>query len=573
MANNTINCRSIYDSFGYEQVNGEWCYGKYEYNSTTKATEFVRYGRYIAIQEVDVDLDGGSPVLSIYYDTLDGLSNCVKVKKELLGKKRELQDVLLKSDADALDTSLTVLMYCLHVSEEQAARGYCYRRTGWLIKALEGSKILSFKGPYLVSDEPDDAQTKYVGKYDLTTKGTYEGWHKMLVNHVMGHVALEIAVLISLSAIISSEWGARNLVFHFMGDSSTGKTSSAILAVSALGCPEPKQSLAHMGADGKPLRTLLSSWKGTANAWTAKLDGLDGTLMVFDELSKVDDAKGLASAIYTFSDGADKDRMYGPDDLLTTNVIRTNILSIGEESLLQKTTNQNSGLNVRVCEISTDFTESSQHAESIVASCKEHYGHAAPRFVKHLIDNYTYEDIAALRNESLDCYEQALVSAGYAEKNVRRLAEFGAILLTVAEIADGAFGVQFSREKIIDFLVDQQMSSGANVDIGTRAHMALRGFVNTHIANFITDDSDIWGKSIPCYGKIEKHKGTGVTTVSVPVSEFPKIMEQLHFNNSDLVIKRMKENDMLLYEKGKTYRKRIITKAAGVVRVYVIKLP
>lgn len=570
---NTINSRSIYDSFGYEQVNGEWCYGKYEYNSSTKATEFIRYGRYIAIQEVDIDLDGGSPVLSIYYDTLDGLSNCVKVKKELLGKKRELQDILLKSDADAFDTSLTVLMYCLHVSEEQAARGYCYRRTGWLITTLDGRKILSFKGSYLASADPNDAHTKYVGKYDLTTKGTYEGWHKMLVNHVIGHVALEIAVLIGLSAIISSEWGARNLVFHFMGDSSTGKTSSAILAVSVLGCPEPKQSLAHMGADGKPLRTLLSSWKGTSNAWTAKLDGLDGTLMVFDELSKVDDTKGLASAIYTFSDGADKDRMSGSEDLLTTNVIRTNILSIGEESLLQKTANQNSGLNVRVCEISTDFTESSQHAESIVADCKEHYGHAAPRFVKHLIDNYTYEDIAALRNKNLDCYEQALVSAGYAEKNVRRLAEFGAILLTVAEIADGAFDVQFSRKKIIDFLVDQQMSSGANVDIGTRAHIALRGFVNTHIANFITDGSDVWGKSIPCYGKIEKHKGTGVTTVSIPVSEFPKIMEQLHFNNSDLVIKRMKENDMLFYEKGKTYRKRIITKAVGVSPVYVIKLP
>jgi uncharacterized protein (DUF927 family) len=227
-----------------------------------------------------------------------------------------------------------------------------------------------------------------VGKYDLTSKGTYEGWRKILVDYVMGHVPLEVAVLISLSAIISCEWGARNLVFHFMGDSSTGKTTSAILAISALGCPNPKESIKHLGADGKPLRTLLSSWKGTSNAWVAKLDGLDGTLMVFDELSKVDDVKGLASTVYTFSDGADKDRMSGPDDLLATNVIRTNILSLGEESLLQKTANQNSGLNVRVCEISADFTESSEHSENIVASCNEHYGHAAPRFVEYLIKNY-----------------------------------------------------------------------------------------------------------------------------------------------------------------------------------------
>lgn len=573
MANNNMNSRSIYDAFGYARVNGEWCYGKYEYDTATKTKEFVRYGRYIAIHEVSVDLDGGSPVLTIHYETLDGEEKTVNIKREFLGKRRELQALLLGCDADAYDTNLSVLMYCLHVSEEQAARGYCYHRTGWIIESLDGSKKLSFKGPYLASADEYLAYAKYVGKYDLTSKGTYEGWHEMLMNHVMGHVALEIAVLISLSSIISCEWGARNLVFHFMGDSSTGKTTSAILAISALGCPNPKESLKHLGSDGKPLRTLLSSWKGTANAWIAKLDGLDGTLMVFDELSKVEDTRGLASAVYTFSDGADKDRMNGPEDLLTTNIIRTNILSLGEESLLQKTANQNSGLNVRVCEINTEFTDSPQHSEDIVASCNEHYGHAGPRFVMHLIENYSYEEVADLRKKNLDCYEQALIAAGYTEKNVRRLAEFGAILLTVADIAEGAFDVTFSKAEIIEFLVDQQLSSETNLDIGTRAHLALRGFVNTHIANFITDGSDVWAKSIPCYGKIEKNHRTGETTVTIPTSEFPNILSQLKFNNSDLVVKRMKANGMLSHESGKTYRKRIITKAMGTVRAYVIIFP
>lgn len=126
MASNTTKSRSVYDAFGYDNVDGVWSYGKYEYDAATKTMEFIRYGRYIAIQEVSIDLDGGSPVLSIYYDTLDGESNFVQVKKEFLGKKRELQAILLKCDADAYDNCLSVLMNCLHVSEEQAARGYCY---------------------------------------------------------------------------------------------------------------------------------------------------------------------------------------------------------------------------------------------------------------------------------------------------------------------------------------------------------------------------------------------------------------------------------------------------------------
>ena len=120
---------------------------------------------------------------------------------------------------------------------------------------------------------------------------------------------MEVAVLIGLSAIISSEWGARNIIFHLVGDSGTGKTTTAILAISTVGCPNPVETRRYNGADGKPLRSLMSSWKGTSNALIAKLDGLDGTLMVFDELSKVESTEILSSTIYTLSDGADKDRM------------------------------------------------------------------------------------------------------------------------------------------------------------------------------------------------------------------------------------------------------------------------
>ena len=95
--------RSVYDSFGYEQINGNWYYGKTEYDAGSKSYEFVKYGRYIAIERVSIDMDGGSPILTIVYETLDGETKSICVEKSLLSKKRELQSILLQCDADAHD--------------------------------------------------------------------------------------------------------------------------------------------------------------------------------------------------------------------------------------------------------------------------------------------------------------------------------------------------------------------------------------------------------------------------------------------------------------------------------------
>lgn len=565
--------RNIYDAYGYKIVDGKEQYGRYEPTGEDDEFEFVGYGNYIAVERVSKDIDGGSSILTIGYDTLDGTRETINMCRELLSKKKDVQAILLKSNADVYDNSLNTLMNCLRVSEIRAEKGQCFHRTGWIVENVgTEDERLFFKGCGLVSSTLDDEKADYVGPYDLSAKGTFEEWKSMLIEWVLGNPALEIAVLIGLSSIISCEWGVRNLIFHFMGDSGTGKTTSAILAISTIGCPNPAETAKYLGADGKPMRSLLSSWKGTSNALIGKLDGLDGTLVVFDELSKVENDDILTSTIYTLSDGADKDRMASPTEMQATNVIRTNILSVGEESLLEKADNQNSGINVRVCEISTDFTKSPEQSKAIVAGCYANYGHAGSRFAGYIVENMTYADVANLRQDNLTEYENALVAAGCQSKTVRRLAEFGAILLTVADIAEEALDITFSRKDIIDFLVDQQISTDANTDIGIRAHNALRGFINANIGSFITNGSTVWTSKNTCLGKIEPY-GKGGMEVSFIASEFPKVLSDLHFNNPNLILKKLKAHGYLDYESGKNYRKRQITKAGGTVAVNVVLFP
>ncbi len=563
--------KSIYASYGYGIVDGVEQYGRYEPGEDEDEFEFVGYGRRVAIDRVSKDIDGGSPILTIGFDTLEGTRETVNMSRELLSRKKEVQALLLKCNADVYDSSLNTLMNCLRVSEDSAEKGMCFHRTGWLIENVGTDKErMFFKGPGLISSSRDNESADYVGAYDIGRKGTYEAWKSMVVKWIIGRPALEIAVLIGLSPIISCEWGARNLIFHFMGDSGSGKTTSAIAATSVIGCPNPAETARYCGPDGNPLRSLLSSWKGTSNALIGKLDGLDGTLMVYDELSKVETTDRLTSTIYTLSDGADKDRMLSPTEMQKTNVIRTNILSVGEESLLEKADNQNSGLNVRVCEISAEFTDSSKQADAIVAGCYENYGHAGAKFTQYIVENMTYHAVANLREKNLTEYSNALSAGGCQSKTIRRLAEFGAILLTVADIAEDALEIEFSKQDIIGFLVEQQVNTDANTDIGLRAYNALRGFVNANIGRFITNGSSVWSSSAPCLGKIEHLDGGGME-VNIIATEFPKIMRELKFNNPGLILKKFKAAGYLDYEANKNYRKRQITKADKSVAVIVVR--
>ncbi len=562
--------RSAYASYGYDMVDGTKHYGRFKPAKDGKGTEFIGYGNYIAVDNVLTDIDGGCPILKIGYITTQGKSESVNIFRELIGQKKQLQTLLLRCNADVYDDSLCVLMNCLRVSERNAPNGQCFHRTGWITENLgTDEEVLAFKGNCLVRNSSDTELISYVGPYDIGVKGTFEEWKSMLSECVLGRPQLEIAILIALSPIISCEWGARNLIFHFVGDSGSGKTTSAMLALSAVGCPIPSETAKYVGADGKPLRSLLSSWRSTANALTGKLDGLDGTLMVYDELSKIEDPKVLAPAIYTFSDGADKDRMLSPTEMQSTSFIRTNILSVGEESLLEKAGNQNSGLNVRVCEINTMFTDNAEQAEAITSGCAENYGHAGMLFAQYIVKHMTYNEVAELRQENLERYTEALKSGGSQSPTVRRLAEFGAILLTVADIAEKALGITFSQEEIIAFLVEQQVNAESNSDIGTRAHNALRGYINANIANFITDNSNEWKKSIPCLGRVN-YSVDGGMEASIIASEFPGIMRKLGFNNASLILKKFKDGGHLDYEQGKTYRKRQVTKAGGTVPVNVV---
>ena len=101
----------------------------------------------------------------------------------------------------------------------------------------------------------------------------------MYINEVKGHLLLELAVVFGISALVTSflkykrEIEFAGIIFSFTGQSSTGKSTAAALAVSVAGNPT------------KGNQTLFRGWNATRNALESYLSNNFGIPIVFDELS------------------------------------------------------------------------------------------------------------------------------------------------------------------------------------------------------------------------------------------------------------------------------------------------
>ena len=79
--------------------------------------------------------------------------------------------------------------------------------------------------------------------YDLTPKGTFDNWFNMYLEEVKGSLLLELAVVFGISALVTSFLKHKHdvefagILFSFTGQSSTGKSTAAALAVSVAGNP------------------------------------------------------------------------------------------------------------------------------------------------------------------------------------------------------------------------------------------------------------------------------------------------------------------------------------------------
>lgn len=169
---------------------------------------------------------------------------------------------------------------------------------GW--KTSDGQEIF-ITNDVLSANRLENTIIKRDDKLDLTPSGSIDNWLNMYNNHILGNPYLELSVVFGLSAPIINyiyrEYDdLTSILIHISGDSTAGKSTASMLAVSTAGNPSQISN-----------KSLMRKWSGTENSIIATLEDVYGIPIVFDELSSFR-GENLTSLAYTLTDGVGKAR-------------------------------------------------------------------------------------------------------------------------------------------------------------------------------------------------------------------------------------------------------------------------
>ena len=328
---------------------------------TTKGKRLIKHpvGRDFKITKIETCLETGIQYLT--FETKYG----GKTVHHTLSRKQlnyEGMNELASKGFDIKDLNLFLLLISDKEDEYFATQTVEFTHTGvgWIKIPDEYKKDISSPDGYAYRhhNKVGTTNSKYTGDLNIEPKGTLKKQCAFIKKYIQGYTPTEIAVAIGLSAVVNGRLRSivhnLNIIAHFVGDSSTGKTTAAMLAVSVAGKPSLQET------------SLMTAWSSTANALIARIRKNKGMPTALDELSKYLNGS-LTTAVYSLSDGRDKDRLNKDASLKTTSNtdgFETTIISTGEATISGKCSN-NTGIKARLIEIDTKFTPDAKTADII----------------------------------------------------------------------------------------------------------------------------------------------------------------------------------------------------------------
>lgn len=219
--------------------------------------------------------------------------------------------------------------------------------------------------------------------------GTFEGWQNQVARLADGNSRLIFALSAAFAGPLVLPLAGEGGGFHLRGASSCGKTTALHLAGSAWG--------------GGGVSGFVDHWRVTTNGLESVAALHSDSFLALDELGQVE-AKEAGHAAYMLANGVGKIRADRSGEARRPAEWRVIFLSSGEISLSQRIEEENrnrrarAGHEVRVVDIEADagagmgafetlheFKDPESLARHLRAATAQHYGHAAPLFLKRLI--------------------------------------------------------------------------------------------------------------------------------------------------------------------------------------------
>lgn len=501
-------------------------------NPKDPSNEFkLPLGELVRIKASQESIESGEIQLILEYWYLGNRREILISRGNL--QKREFSK-LMSCGVNASESVLNkVLLFLDKQEKEDILLTHTHQNLGWII--MEDKLV--FKHQTLIGT--DEVESTYTGKFNIQPKGTFEEWVKIVNKQIIQQTPLEFALVLGFSATLNAYLATfrsiDTLIVHIYGDSSKGKTTATVTAASIFGRPTIKN-------DG-----LLLTWNSTANALINELTGINGIAIGIDEAS-MSGMKDYSRMIYQLAASQEKARLTSDIRLQEKGTWSGTLISNAEHSLQQKS-NQNSGLMVRLPEYgNVQWTKSAEHADVINRGFEGNYGHAGPRFAEYLLKQDQEQLLRRLK-----VHENELLDVMTVQDHLtNRLASKFSVLLLTATLMNELFSFQVDVDAIRDFIVEHEQNKVEDRDIGKRAIAALIPQVIQYYDFF--DSRNVERTTHQCYGTIQEK--AGYTEVAILKPKFEEWLANAGFTDSSVVLRSLKDKDVLDYETGKNTRKR-----------------
>lgn len=403
--------------------------------------------------------------------------------------------------------------------------------------------------------------SSYVGALDLKPKGNLGNYLDDLREHVVPYKNISLAFALGVSSSIVAKLNMHykdinTLLVHLFAESTKGKSTAAMLAISVWGNP-------NLSGGG-----LYNTWNSTENALSTSLAGNYGIAYALDELSmsKIEDTTSL---IYNLVGGKDKARLTKDIELRAAATWTTSIISTGEVSLLSKAKN-NTGLDIRVLELGgIVWTEDANHSDQVKALVNRNYGVFGADFVKRLIE-FPADRLKEIFEEEREIFIQKVKEKNIQDDMLSRTSCKYAIVTLTIRLINSRYkdrGIILVIEGIRELLVDTEINSINRRGIKRKAEDWLIQYIESNASKFksgkeTNTNVDYWGT--------RKELPNGELEVAILTNKFEEIMRKGKFEDTKVVLEQLKKEGKLEYEAGRLTRKRKVN--AIQTPVYVIRL-
>ena len=403
--------------------------------------------------------------------------------------------------------------------------------------------------------------SSYVGALDLKPKGNLGNYLDDLREHVVPYKNISLAFALGVSSSIVAKLNMHykdinTLLVHLFAESTKGKSTAAMLAISVWGNP-------NLSGGG-----LYNTWNSTENALSTSLAGNYGIAYALDELSmsKIEDTTSL---IYNLVGGKDKARLTQDIELRAAATWTTSIISTGEVSLLSKAKN-NTGLDIRVLELGgIVWTEDANHSDQVKALVNRNYGVFGADFVKRLIE-FPADRLKEIFEEEREIFIQKVKEKNIQDDMLSRTSCKYAIVTLTIRLINSRYkdrGIILDIEGIRELLVDTEINSINRRGIKRKAEDWLIQYIESNASKFksgkeTNTNVDYWGT--------RKELPNGELEVAILTNKFEEIMRKGKFEDTKVVLEQLKKEGKLEYEAGRLTRKRKVN--AIQTPVYVIRL-